>query len=102
MDDSDLAQKSRPSEAQAGIIDILYFARLREALGLASERMPLSPTIATAGALRAHLQARGGAWAIELAGDRPVRIAVNQVIAGAETPLHAGDEVAFLPPVTGG
>ena len=33
---------------------------------------------------------------------RPVRVAVNQVIADAETPLHAGDEVAFLPPVTGG
>ena len=102
MDNSDLAQKSRASEAQAQTIDILYFARLREAFGLVSERMVLPRTVATAGALRVHLQARGGAWAVELAGDRPVRVAVNQVIASAETPLHAGDEVAFLPPVTGG
>jgi len=98
----DLAQKSRPSEAQLATIDVLYFARLREAFGLASERMVLPRTIATAGALRAHLQARGGAWAVELAADRPVRVAVNQMIASAETALHAGDEVAFLPPVTGG
>jgi sulfur-carrier protein len=102
VDNADLAQKSRASDAQAETIDILYFARLREAFGLASERMALPRAIATAGALRAHLQARGGAWAVELAGDKPVRVAVNQVIGGAETPLHAGDEVAFLPPVTGG
>ena len=102
MDNSDLAQKSRASAAQAETIDILYFARLREAFGVASERMVLPRTIATAGALRAHLQTRGGPWATELAADRPVRVAVNQVIARPESPLHAGDEVAFLPPVTGG
>lgn len=102
MDNSDLAQKSRASAAQAETINILYFARLREAFGVASERLVLPRTIATAGALQAHLHARGGAWAVELASDRPVRVAVNQVIASADTPLHAGDEVAFLPPVTGG
>ena len=102
MDNSDLAQKSRASTAQAETIDILYFARLREAFGVASERMVLPRTIPTVDALRAHLRSRGGAWAAELAGDRPVRVAVNQVIASPETPLHAGDEVAFLPPVTGG
>ncbi|MBS1253590.1 MAG: Molybdopterin synthase sulfur carrier subunit [Anaerolineales bacterium] len=29
-------------------------------------------------------------------------VAVNMEIAALETPLHAGDEVAFLPPVSGG
>ncbi len=28
--------------------------------------------------------------------------AVNQALAGADTPLREGDEVAFLPPVSGG
>jgi molybdopterin synthase sulfur carrier subunit len=102
VDNSDLAQKSRASAAQAETINILYFARLRETFGVASERLVLPRTISTAGALQAHLRARGGAWAVELASDRPVRVAVNQVIASADTPLHAGDEVAFLPPVTGG
>ena len=31
-----------------------------------------------------------------------VRVAVNQVLAHRSAPLAAGDEVAFLPPVTGG
>lgn len=31
-----------------------------------------------------------------------IRIAVNQEFAGMKTELHEGDEVAFLPPVSGG
>jgi molybdopterin synthase sulfur carrier subunit len=102
VDNSDPAQGIRGAPAQAGTIDILYFARLKEALGLRSERMVLPQTIDTAGALRAHLQARGGAWAVELAAENPVRVAVNQVMASADARIHPGDEVAFLPPVTGG
>ncbi|HTS52287.1 MAG TPA: molybdopterin converting factor subunit 1 [Burkholderiales bacterium] len=102
MDDSDLAQGTVEAPARAGTIDILYFARLKEVLGLGAERMMLPQAIATAGALRAHLQARGGAWAVELAAERPVRVAVNQVMAGADAHIHPGDEVAFFPPVTGG
>jgi len=83
-------------------ITVVYLARLREALGVASERMPASGPALTAGALRATLAARGGAWATELAPGRAVRIAVNHALAGADTPIRAGDEVALFPPVTGG
>ena len=38
----------------------------------------------------------------ELAPGKPVRIAVNQDMAAADTPVGNGDEVAFFPPVTGG
>lgn len=31
-----------------------------------------------------------------------LRVAVNERFTGLETPLHDGDEVAFLPPVSGG
>lgn len=31
-----------------------------------------------------------------------VQVAVNQAFAAVDTPLAAGDEVAFLPPITGG
>ena len=31
-----------------------------------------------------------------------VRVAVNQQFARADTPLHPGDELAFLPPISGG
>ena len=31
-----------------------------------------------------------------------IRVAINQVFAAPDTPLRPGDEVAFLPPITGG
>jgi sulfur-carrier protein len=102
VDNSNLAQGTRAAPAQAVSIDILYFARLKEALGLGSERLVLPQGVATAAALRAHLRTRGGAWAVELGPDRPVRVAVNQVMADIDARIHAGDEVAFFPPVTGG
>lgn len=83
-------------------LTLVYLARLRDAFGASGERVVLPPDIATAGALRAWLAARGGAWATELAPGRTVRIAVNHDIAQPDTPVRPGDEVALLPPVTGG
>lgn len=84
------------------MVTVLYFARLREALGQAREELPLPDGVADLGGLRDHLISRGGAWANELAVARAVRAAVNQEMAGGDTPLKDGDEVAFFPPVTGG
>ena len=83
-------------------ITLLYFARLRETLGIASEKMTLPDGVATLEGVRATLAARGGLWAHELAAGRAFRAAVNQDIAGADTSVKDGDEVAFFPPVTGG
>lgn len=84
------------------MIKLLYFARLREALGTGREEVILPAGVSTLGALRAHLSLRGEAWAREMAAGRNLRAAVNQEIAGLDTPLKDGDEVAFFPPVTGG
>jgi molybdopterin synthase sulfur carrier subunit len=79
---------------------VRLFAGLREAAGW-SERT---------------VQAPGGAsplqlWQqLELAGAGPggaglpdgVRVAINQSFAAADTPLADGDELAFLPPISGG
>jgi sulfur-carrier protein len=83
-------------------VSLVYLARLREAFGAASERIEAPPHVHTVGSLRAWLAARGGAWATELAPGRAVRIAVNHDLAGADTPIRPGDEVALFPPVTGG
>jgi molybdopterin synthase sulfur carrier subunit len=83
-------------------VTVLYFARLREALGRGSERIALPAAAASISALRERLQARGGAWAVELAAARPVRVAVNQEMVAGDVQLTNGDEVAFFPPVTGG
>lgn len=84
------------------MITILYFAALREALGTGHETVELPVGVADAGQLRAWLRERGGAWAEALDERRSVRIAVNQAMARADTPLPVGAEVAFFPPVTGG
>ena len=102
MDNSDLVKGLGPAPVGAGTVTILYFARLKEAFGLGSERLALPPSVATVGALREFLRARGGAWETELAAAKPVRVAVNQDMVGPETRLNPGDEVAFFPPVTGG
>ncbi len=81
-------------------VRVRYFALLRETIGLASETVETDHQ--DVAGLRAQLIARGGAHAECLATDRPVRVAVNQVMAGDATPLHADAEVAFFPPVTGG
>ena len=84
------------------MITILYFARLRESLGKASEQMALPAGVGDLEALRVLLRQRGGAWTEEMADGRPVRAAVNQDIARGDTPVRDGDEIAFFPPVTGG
>ncbi|HET9404330.1 MAG TPA: molybdopterin converting factor subunit 1 [Burkholderiales bacterium] len=84
------------------MITILYFARLREALGMSSEQIALPAGVRDLEGLRALLVARGGAWEQELAPNKPVRAAVNQSMAVGDVPVADGDEVAFFPPVTGG
>lgn len=84
------------------MVTILYFARLREALGQSSEQIALPAAVRDLEGLRAHLVARGGAWAQELAPSKAVRAAVNQSMAVGDVPVADGDEVAFFPPVTGG
>jgi len=84
------------------VITLVYLARLREALGAAVEKVELPGDVGTVAALLAWLRTRGGAWAAELAPGRAVRVAVNYDMARADTPVKAGDEVAFFPPVTGG
>jgi molybdopterin converting factor subunit 1 len=86
----------------APLIHILYFAWLRERTGCGEEDVEVDPEVATVGSLVALLRARNAGYASAFAHPRLVRCAVNQVFAGPDTPIGAGDEVAFFPPVTGG
>jgi sulfur-carrier protein len=84
------------------MVKVLYFAKLREDLGKASEEVTLPGDVTTVAALRAHLMTRGATWQSALGQGRALRVAVNQEMAEPGTPVRAGDEVAFFPPVTGG
>lgn len=80
---------------------LLYFARLREVFGTDRETLPLPADASVSGVIEV-LCDRGGVWASELAPGRAFRVAVNQRVAGADTAVADGDEVAIFPPVTGG
>ena len=83
-------------------IRILYFARLRERLGLGEERLALPANVGTVADLLDHLRAREGVWADSLGAGESLMTAVNQELARPQTLLADGDEVAIFPPVTGG
>ena len=83
-------------------LTILYFASLREVLGVDREVIEVPSQVKTVGDLRAWLRARGGVWESALAQGRSVRAAVAQRMAATDTELTPDVEVAFFPPVTGG
>jgi molybdopterin synthase sulfur carrier subunit len=82
-------------------VNVLYFARLREVFGVNAETLVL-PEGAKVDTLLDLLRQRGDVWADNLAPQRAFRVAVNQDVAQADTPLSEGAEVAIFPPVTGG
>ena len=83
------------------MINVLFFAQVRELLGTAKLSLEASEQTQTAEALRATLAATDDQWAKVLTSDK-LLVAVNQTISQWDTPVNDGDEVAFFPPVTGG
>ncbi|WP_368737495.1 molybdopterin synthase sulfur carrier subunit [Grimontia sedimenti] len=51
--------------------------------------------------IRQHLAEKGDKWALALEQGK-LLVAINQTISELSSPVKAGDEVAFFPPVTGG
>lgn len=84
------------------MITLLYFARLREVLGVSTEQIDLPAEVRNVASLTAMLRTRGGEWESELAAGRAFRVAVNQDMADGASVIKDGDEIAIFPPVTGG
>ena len=81
---------------------LVYFAWLRERVGVAGEAVSPPAEVKTVAGLLQWLKQRGGGYAEALKDLSVVRVAVNQEYAGPEAPVRDGDEVALFPPVTGG
>ncbi|TCP44513.1 molybdopterin converting factor subunit 1 [Rhodovulum marinum] len=82
------------------MIDVLYFAWVRERIGLPKERVDTSA--ATVAELVAELKAREDRYAAAFADISALRVAVDQELADFDAPLAGVREVAFFPPMTGG
>ncbi|SIT83134.1 molybdopterin converting factor subunit 1 [Pontibaca methylaminivorans] len=80
--------------------DVLYFAWVRERIGLPRER--ISSTAGTVGDLVAELRSREDRYAAAFADLSALRVAVDQELADFDAPLAGAREVAFFPPMTGG
>ena len=83
------------------MIQLRYFASLREALGIGDEQIELPEGIHDLPGLTRWLQRRDATWESALA-DKRLHIAINQEIVKPDAAVTDGDEVAWFPPVTGG
>jgi molybdopterin synthase sulfur carrier subunit len=82
------------------MIDVLYFAWVRERIGLPRERVETAaPTVM---ALVDELRAREERYAAAFADLSSLRVALDQELASFDAPLAGVREVAFFPPMTGG
>ncbi|MCF1707805.1 molybdopterin converting factor subunit 1 [Tabrizicola sp. J26] len=82
------------------MIDILYFAWVRERIGLPRER--IDTQAATVNDLVAELSAREERYAVAFADRAALRVALDQELSEFSAPLDGVREVAFFPPMTGG
>ena len=82
------------------MIDVLYFAWLRDRIGLGRERVETSA--ATVADLVAELRAREPRYEAAFADLSAVRVALDQDLSDFNAPLAGVREVAFFPPMTGG
>ncbi len=80
------------------MINVLFFARLKEDVGQGQMQLDDSFVGQSIAQLRQHLIAQG----MSALQDDSIRMALNQNFCSADHKIQAGDEVAFMPPVTGG
>jgi MoaE-MoaD fusion protein len=79
-------------------VRVLFFGMLKDLAGKSSDLLDL-PELASVADVLAHYQARVPRFKDSLPS---LAVAVNQQYAGPETKLKLDDEVALLPPVSGG
>lgn len=86
--------------ATATVVTVRFFGSLREAVG--REAVDLDIEDACIAGVRKRLASLLRADELQALSGRGVRVCVNQTIIRSNVGLSTGDEVAFLPPVTGG
>ncbi len=81
---------------------ILYFAWVRERVGVAEEDVTPPSGVDTVAALVDWLATRSDGHAAAFAERDKLRAAVDQAFVALDSPIAGAREVAIFPPVTGG
>ncbi len=82
------------------MIDVLYFAWVRERIGIPREM--ISTNAVTVAELVAELRAREDRYDLAFSDVTALRVALDQELAEFDAPLAGVREIAFFPPMTGG
>ena len=82
------------------MVDVLYFAWVRERIGLPRESVETSAS--TVSALVDELKSREPRYAAAFEDISALRVALDQELSDFEASLEGVKEVAFFPPMTGG
>jgi len=82
------------------MITLLYFAWVRERIGLPKETV--ETTAPTVKELVEELRARDERYAVAFSDLASLRVAIDQDLVDFDAPLTGAKEVAFFPPMTGG
>lgn len=80
----------------------VYFAWVRERIGLAEEEIAPPENVKTVGQLVDWLASRGDGYAAAFANPQSVRAALDKTHVTAKAPIATAREIAFFPPMTGG
>jgi molybdopterin synthase sulfur carrier subunit len=83
-------------------VKLLYFAWVRERIGVTEEEIEPPPGIATVGDLVGWLTGRGEGYAYAFENPKVIRTAIDRHHVRADATIAGAHEIAFFPPMTGG
>ncbi len=84
------------------MVDLLYFAWVRERIGSGAERLALPDGLASVADLLDWLATLSPGHAAALADRGAIRVAIDEAFVAADAPIGTPREIAIFPPVTGG
>ena len=82
-------------------VHVLFFASIREDLGCSKLLVVLQNSARISDLIKKLGREQGPNW-LSVLGKESVKVAINKEIVNSDELLADGDEIAFLPPVTGG
>jgi sulfur-carrier protein len=88
--------------AEPASLKLVYFAWVRERIGLADETVTPPAGTTTIAELVRWLKSRGEGYELAFENEAVVRAAIDQTHAKPATAIAGAREIAFFPPMTGG